>query len=382
MIARNFRKINNILFYISYTILIAHYILKSITFFDNKINTIVYAIGISVLILLSIINILEKGLKSSTIVIIISIALVILCILTHDLLLPTIWLLIIAFGKKDFDKLVEYDIVIKTALVLLVVTLSLVGVLNIGSTHLRGETVRLSLGFNNPNMFSTYVLSIVFEISYLRRKQYGILEIIISLVAVLIIFFTTGSRTQIACIILSVILLLIYKKKPKLFSGKTINWIGNNLFTIIAAISLISLCIYFLVPYSSGFLNTILPDRIRLPANTIKSTGLWLFGNITYANSSFDSALDNLPLFITIVYGIIPLVGTCFLIKQYMKGLNNGTTKIIYLIMVVFILSCFSEKICFRPQYNIFILYAATLLFNNTNPTLAHQEKRRNKKND
>lgn len=360
----HYKKARQILFYVAYTILIVHYIFKSITFVDNTINTIIYAFGILILMLLSLFNILENGIKKSLTIITITAALALLCLLTHDLLLPIIWLLIIAFGKTDFEKIVRYDLCIKTALVLLVVMLSLTGVLDIESTHFRGETTRLSLGFSNPNIFSSYVLSIIMELLYLRRKKYGILEIIASLILITIIFFTTGSRTQIFCIFAINILFITNKLKPKLLSNNIASWIGNNIFIIITITSLISLLLYLFIPEIRNAINTIMPDRIRLPANAVKATGIWLFGNLAYSSSSFDSALDNLPLYITIVYGIIPIMLTCIAIKKYMKNLDNDKTRAIYLIMMIYLFSCLTEKLCFRPQYNIFLLYAATFLYN------------------
>lgn len=367
----HYQKTRQILFYAAYTILIVHYIFKSIIFIDNTANTIIYAFGIAVLILLGLLNVLENGIKQSLMITTTTAILALLCLLTRDLLLPIIWLLIIAFGKSDFEKIVKYDLCIKTALVLLVVILSLTGILNIESTHFRGEATRLSLGFYNPNVFSSYALSIIMELLYLRRKKYGILEIAISLMVVAVIFFTTGSRTQIVCIIAINVLFLINRFKPKLLSNKKVRWIGNNIFTIIAIASLISLLLYLFVPQARGIINTILPDRIRLPANTIKSTGLWPFGNLAYPNSDIDSALDNLPSFIIIVYGIIPLILICITIKKYMKNLDNNTTRTLYLIMVVYLFSCITEKLSFRPQYNVFLLYAATFLYSKQSQNLS-----------
>lgn len=363
-----FDKIKSAQFFIAYTIMILHYMLKSVTFFDNTINTIFYAFGVFILALLSLSNILQHGIKKSALIIIISILSITLYVVTKDPTLTLIWLFVIAFNGIGFESLVRYDIALKILCITFIISLALTGALDIESTHTRGDAVRLSLGFYNPNVFSSYVLSIVMDFLYLRRKKFGILEILLSTIIVAMIFLTTGSRTQIGCILLINLLLIINKKKPNLWSKKPIRWIGNHAFVLITTISLVCLCAYFFVPSSRQLLNIILPDRIRLPAHIIKETGLWFFGNQAYLNSSIDVVLDNSPLFLLTTYGIAPLVIVCSIMTIYLKRLNNEKTRAIYLIMIVYFVSCISERLCFRPQYSLFVLYASTFLYSKTKP--------------
>ena len=67
------------------------------------------------------------------------------------------------------------------------------------------------MGFSHPNVFGTFVLSIMSEYIYLRYRKLNILDVAIIVIAIWIIGYYADSRTSQMCLgILIIFCLVIY----------------------------------------------------------------------------------------------------------------------------------------------------------------------------
>ncbi len=137
---------------------------------------------------------------------------------------------------------------------IIIVVLYFLGMTDV-NLHYRNGIIRHSMGFSNPNVFSTYILAIIVEYLYLRRKKkVNAKDLIIIIIGIFIIDFYADSRTQIFCLIILALIVYINKYTGKKFLNNSIvNFIVSNIFIILTIFSL--LIIYF---YGQG--NDIVQD--------------------------------------------------------------------------------------------------------------------------
>lgn len=188
-------------------------------------------------------------------------------------------LLIIAAKNIKLEELIKYDLKIKIPFMIIIVVLYFLRMTDV-NLHYRNGIIRHSMGFSNPNVFSTYILAIIVEYLYLRRKKVNAKDLIIIIIGIFIIDFYADSRTQIFCLIILALIVYINKYTGKKFLNNSIvNFIVSNIFIILTIFSL--LIIYF---YGQG--NDIVQDidvqtsgRIKQISGVFNEYDVNLFGN-------------------------------------------------------------------------------------------------------
>lgn len=118
-----------------------------------------------------------------------------------------LYMMIIFLGLHYIDDLNDFfkiDFTAKCILINLVIFSSLVGIIENYVTYRTGTTeLRYSLGFNHPNTLAGFILSLVLEDSYIRKRRVNISYCIIIWFIAWIVHKITGNRT-------AVFLMLIY----------------------------------------------------------------------------------------------------------------------------------------------------------------------------
>lgn len=280
-------------------------------------------------------------------------------------------LLIIAFKGIDLDKLIKFDIKIKILFLLIVSILYFLGYTNV-NLHYRNGIVRHSMGLSNPNSFSSFIMSLVFEYTYLNRKKIRIKNLIFILLSILIIDYFSSSRTQIFCILLFFVLILVNKigiigKKHKISM-----FIIKNLFLILTIFSFTIVNLYKNGNETIKYINTKTSGRISSTSNLIDQYQINLIGNKVELVTSLEAkmsnkkqiALDNQYVYFILSYGLISYIIMYLCIRKTVSyAIYEENTFLLYIIIVLLI-GGIMEKFCFEICFNIFLLYFSRVIYN------------------
>lgn len=367
-------RLNKLIFYVSYTLIIFSTMFKQVTGINNLLETL-STIGIMLLLINCVSNINKLNINKVLILFISVLMAVITKITSKSNTIFILILLIIAAKNIKLEELIKYDLKIKIPFMIIIVVLYFLRMTDV-NLHYRNGIIRHSMGFSNPNVFSTYILAIIVEYLYLRRKKVNAKDLIIIIIGIFIIDFYAGSRTQIFCLIILALIVYINKYTGKKFLNNSIvNFIVSNIFIILTIFSL--LIIYF---YGQG--NDIVQDidvqtsgRIKQISGVFNEYDVNLFGNkldlVTSLQAKLtgkqQTALDNVYIYSLLSYGIIPFIIMCIAMKKYMKTTIKENEDILRTIMLVFLIGGLMERFCIEVQYNIFLLYFSYIIYDNKN---------------
>ena len=367
-------RLNKLIFYVSYTLIIFSTMFKQVTGINNLLETL-STIGIMLLLINCVSNINKLNINKVLILFISVLMAVITKITSKSNTIFILILLIIAAKNIKLEELIKYDLKIKIPFMIIIVVLYFLRMTDV-NLHYRNGIIRHSMGFSNPNVFSTYILAIIVEYLYLRRKKVNAKDLIIIIIGIFIIDFYADSRTQIFCLIILALIVYINKYTGKKFLNNSIvNFIVSNIFIILTIFSL--LIIYF---YGQG--NDIVQDidvqtsgRIKQISGVFNEYDVNLFGNkldlVTSLQAKLtgkqQTALDNVYIYSLLSYGIIPFIIMCIAMKKYMKTTIKENEDILRTIMLVFLIGGLMERFCIEVQYNIFLLYFSNIIYDNKN---------------
>lgn len=367
-------RLNKLIFYVSYTLIIFSTMFKQVTGINNLLETL-STIGIMLLLINCVSNINKLNINKVLILFISVLMAVITKITSKSNTIFILILLIIAAKNIKLEELIKYDLKIKIPFMIIIVVLYFLRMTDV-NLHYRNGIIRHSMGFSNPNVFSTYILAIIAEYLYLRRKKVNAKDLIIIIIGIFIIDFYADSRTQIFCLIILALIVYINKYTGKKFLNNSIvNFIVSNIFIILTIFSL--LIIYF---YGQG--NDIVQDidvqtsgRIKQISGVFNEYDVNLFGNkldlVTSLQAKLtgkqQTALDNVYIYSLLSYGIIPFIIMCIAMKKYMKTTIKENEDILRTIMLVFLIGGLMERFCIEVQYNIFLLYFSYIIYDNKN---------------
>jgi len=226
------------------------------------------------------------------------------------------------------------------------------------------------MGFSHPNVFGTFVLSIMSEYIYLRYRKLNILDVAIIVIVIWIIGYYADSRTSQMCLGILIIFSLFVRKNEKKF-GKKINNVISNTFFICAAISFISAFLYSRNNWLMIKINEIITGRLNFIVQFFKEYKISAFGNeIIIIGTKLSSEtglkpwiLDNAYSLILLRYGIITFLMLGVYLNLFFKKAYENKEYIIILIMLVFLLFGLLESGIVKVEYNIFWLYFSKLLY-------------------
>lgn len=357
----NFQKT---LFYVCYTLMIAQNML-------NRVESIVPVLEvlpkmtIALLVLLCGMNVLKMRRKTAILIFASVLLSSIVAIITSDSTLLTAVLTIVACKNINLERLMKYDICLKTLLLILVVVLYYAGLTAV-NLHYRGGEVRQSMGFSNPNTFSSYIMAIVLEFLFLRRKKIGLLEVIVTLFSVFVVDYFADSRTQIVCII-SALVLLLYKRwrNGKIFESTMIKALVRNVFSIMFLVSIVLVGLFMNSSEFAQNVNKISSGRLTNSALVVEEYGLTIIGNSEIVSQTVNKdgfAFDNSYIYILYVYGVVPTVLIALAMRGYMMYMLKKGDKDNIIIMLIMLISGFMERIFMRPHFNFFLLYFSYML--------------------
>lgn len=367
-------RLNVLLFYVFYTVFMVSGMLSNVVFLDGILETI-YKIALVVVLLACIASMSKLPRNKMLLMYAITILAVVARFTSGSSTLLSLWLLVVASRGIKLDNIIKYDLKLRIPLLILVSILYFAG-LTLTNVHFReGGMIRHSMGFDNPNIFSAYVMAIVTEIIYLHRRKIGLFDIIITIAGIGLVAYFTDSRTQMVCmgvllfgIILSKIIRIKKRnKKSPLYNG--IMFIVNNSFFILLGLSLLLANSVLQINIANDDFNSFTSGRISNMSRVVDTYDVTLVGQkIGSADENRDFtgknklSVDNSYIYILYSYGIIVtvLVGCSFYLYFRRAQKENG---VLYFIMLMFLLGGIMEHFCFEPILNIFLLYFASVLY-------------------
>lgn len=361
-------KLDAIIFYICYSIMLAAVMFKSV----NVLGPVLLKIYNYSLILLFIsfaFNV-NKLAKNKAIMLIVLLLITIFFIIKYDNnILFKICLFSVTARNVKFDKIVKLDILLKISFLVILAFLYFNNMTEV-HVHYRNGIIRHSMGFTNPNIFSTYIMSVVAELLYIMKEKIKIIHLPIIAIACLLIDYYSNSRTQILCIILFTILLFINRKKEgKILEKKFIKKIFLNSFSIFAVITYLSLILYSKGNSLVMQVDSMLNGRLHNSQIMLKVNGITPLGNKMNEDLPNTLTVDNTYTYFLIAYGVIPTIIMSHLFKKYMDYCYKKKKYSVILIMFVYFLAGFTERICIRIHFNVFILLFSKLIFENLEKT-------------
>ena len=360
-------KVNVFLFYFCYTVMLASMMFQQV-FVIGSFLTKAYQAIIVILLFVCFMNMSNMNKRR----ILIAFLTIILAFLTRFIsgsnVLLTICLFVIACKDINFDNIVKYDLKIKTLFLIMVIILYFLGMTNV-NTHYRNGVVRQSMGFSNPNSFSTYIMSIVAEYLYLHRNKMRIMDFLIAILAIFLIDYYADSRTQIICLAILIMLIVINRIKKVSFEKKLVKFFACNSFIFLAVLSIILVNMYNHGYKITDIINETTAGRLSNPSKFIELYGINLFGYKTNQDTQIvldedeTITVDNVYMYTLLYYGVIPFIVLCIYMRQYIKYAIKCKENVIIIIMLTFFIGGLMERFCIRLYYNIFLLYFSYMVY-------------------
>lgn len=336
--------------------------------FINPIMKYVRVIAYILLIIIFFIQVKKYSLKQFIILIIIFIPISISCFITNDESLLALLLFIYSFQTINFDDFIKFDLIIRIFFILMVVSLYYLGFTSTYTMIRDNGQLRYSMGFSHPNMFGTYIFSIVTDIFYLCHSKRKLFPIFICICLLLSVYFLSNSRTSIICITLIILLMFLKDNRLDSIIKKFQKYkFSKHMFLIFTCVTYFLIYIYRLKIGISFFLNNLFSGRISGMNNLISTYGFRLFGNKIDFISTQDAhllslksiCLDNSFLYLLIVYGIIPFIIIYYIMYRFERKTFKNNNKKMYILFVIHLIFGLMESNIFTLSCNAQLLYLA-----------------------
>lgn len=282
---------------------------------------------------------------------------------TNDSLLLQLCLVTLCSLKVDFDDIVKKDIYFKIFLFIFIFASYLGGYVET-QVFIRDGVLRYALGFNQPNAFGFFLLSLFLEYVYLKRNKIKLAHIVIAFIPVFYLINLAKSRAaQISICLFMLIYCISYIKKRIKLRNNSFSTKKKNPIKIAAPLFLILTVLSFYITYSylggSSFakiIDELLSERIYLQSIFVQLYDITLIGNeINY----FDT-LDNAYMRIILNFGLIVWILYVYIYNSIASHAIRKNDNIIMMIVFVFLIYGLMEWYIIRPALNIFLIYFST----------------------
>ena len=366
-------RFRSVVFYICYALMISETFFRHTTAINPIAHYTYTYIAIPLLCILIVINFIESKNKTRLILMLVVAISIVLRFVSGNNYLLTAALFICAFKRVDFCKLIKLSVCTKIALLIILAFLYFNGLTDRGPV-IQGELVRHSMGFGNPNTFSTHVLSIIIQMFYLHRNKLRPIDTLVFIIGVASIYGFTHSKTQIICAIIAAGVYLS-RKLVNIKNGGLRVFVRATLcgsFVIGAIISLSAIFLYMANPSSMKQLDELSSKRLSSAASVIeKNNGIAPFGKkvdrFVLKNDNAAKVFDNGYAFFLLYYGIIPMLAFTILFCAYNKKSikkDGGQTAWMFMVYAV---SGITEHFFIEIAANVFLLKYSNLIYYENN---------------
>lgn len=270
---------------------------------------------------------------------------------------------VMSVRKINFRKVIKVDMIARISVLIFIVGLYLAGVIDNYTDEING-TFKQALGFSHPNALGGMCYIILIEYVILKWQEIKPAHFFEVFFVGLGVMLISGSRTMGYTFFFIIMLFVLYRFSPKLFSLRLV----KALFTL-AMPSIYVACFIVVNMYNNRVplaikLNEILTTRVALASKFLKTYDIQLFGQdiqiigTRYAalHHTTPMILDNAYIRGTLVYGLLFMI---FLILSYMILMHHAfkNKRVEYAILALyFIFIGIGESYMINISFNISLL--------------------------
>lgn len=303
--------------------------------------------------------------------------LVILCISwkqSQSSSLVSMFVFMISARNVD-SKLINRIYLVISASLLIIITLSALKGLIPNYTYFRDGLSRASLGIIYPTDYAAHIFYILCSLAYLRRDKFNWKDLTVFIGISYWVYLQTNARLNFICSLLLAIGMFVIRFDKKNLIRK-VTWLTP---TIGATVMIFLTYIYNPGSRFLGLLNHLLSGRFSIVNEIIHNYGFHLFGaNISQNGLGGPSGLnfnftldkyifiDSSYLRLLLMYGVICLIITIWLISNLVKKTKD---RYLLVILLVIFVSGAIENHLLEIAYNPFflILYSEFISRNKLN---------------
>lgn len=363
------KKNTNVIFYISYFILILTDMMKCLPILEKYSKILILGsyglmciyIGLKVLFI-GIKKLKEEiDLKKCGIFVFAFCWFAIGYVFSKDTTFIRLAFLIVCMYFIEFNKFVKFDIGLKVIILFTTIILNRFGIIPENIVY-REDTItkRYSLGFTNPNVLALYLTTIMFEIFYILKDKYKILTTPFFIGIIIFINYVTNTRTSIlvlSAVLVFAILYSINKKTfAKIFENKFVKILIYALPIILTVITIIGTILNNIDSSKVVVINKLFSNRLKLYAIFLDKFNISILGQ-PIPDILEKAVLDNAYLKILLKFGIITYV--IFIIFAILSKKRAYQNKNYVALVLILLLECYGlmETIVIVPTINIFLFY-------------------------
>ncbi|KRL59287.1 hypothetical protein [Latilactobacillus fuchuensis] len=317
------KRYGNLLFTIGYAIYITYFVLFSstlpATFHVNSLGSFLNIIAI-LFILCSILLSDKSPLMWGFCII--SIILGIIFYFTSGDSMILIFCIFIAGGitVKNIRNIIKVDFIIRSLTVIFIILINKTHLISSIFVYRNDGFVRDSLGFSHPNTFGAFIMLLIMDWILLRYNRLKYLDVFFFILIAYILKIISDPRASVIAIIVSVILIVIFKIfKNNLIRLDIAGLIMSLIYPIFAIVSYVAVFLYAEGNLTVSYINDFLSGRITLMSNYLVNYGISIFGQRVRMFDSLDSGgtytgfIDNTYMSLLIRYGLVALLLFCIL---------------------------------------------------------------------
>ena len=221
-------------------------------------------------------------------------------------------LLVMLAWKMNLDDILKIIFNIRFVVFCLVVLLSLVGVLDAGTIATSSADKSVLLGYGHANTFAGSAGILIFLMFAIHRNKIRSIHYFIAIIADVLIFYFSRSRTSLLLITL-MILMILSMKSFKSFNDKILKMSMFILPVLLATVfSLVIIRAKGVAPHFMDIVDKIMNGRILLAYMNLIYYPVTLLGQKVdisiIASSNMYYALDNGFVYILVHYGIVGMI--------------------------------------------------------------------------
>lgn len=267
-------------------------------------------------------------------------------------------LVLLSTANIDFRKFVKIDLAIRIILVTLIVASCLIGLLPNFAKLVNGS-FKQALGFTHPNVLCFFIITILLELMYLKRKITA-KYIAINVLALVFMYLICYSRTAVCVYAAIFILDILIRNKEKIFNKRIV-----KIFIMLLPIILTVLSFVAIIEYGHGSvimkkINQVSTTRISNGYKYYSNYGVSLFGSKistvgtrkSLLTGEDISILDMGYLKLAIANGVLITVAFLLILYFQLKNVANRKEYELLIICIFFIISGLSETNIYNIAMN------------------------------
>lgn len=367
--------ISNVIFYISYIMLISNVMLSKVTFLEPILN-FMQLLALSLMGILIVLK-NQRVKKNTFIQMVIFTIIIILSYISsyHSSVRDSslVMMLFVLFSAKsmEFDSLIKMDFKIKCILFIMELIFYFFDLTSGNSILYRENTIRYTLGFGHPNILAITLVSIILEYFYLKKEKIKKIYLLPLAIFIIIIDLLTDSRSSLILLILVFILFLFNNSLLRLVYNKKMKKIVVNSFFIFTFVSFLLVFLYSSHTKVGLILNKIFSNRLYYISKILNYYDVNLLGqNLILTGEeaislygNYTQTLDNCYIYLLFRFGIFSFLIMGYIFKKNFEMAYNEKKTYLIWILFFFMIYGLMEKYTISIFYNVFILYFIKSLY-------------------